>query len=233
MTAATLAGYRRRAAQRFAALGAVTTAVLLAFVLDIATGPSRLAIDDVAASLTGRVIDPITDAIVWSLRLPMALMAVVVGFALGISGAVMQTVLNNPLASPYTLGISAAAGLGAALVIVLGASLPVEANLAIPLNAFLFAGLACGAVYMIGRAAGMTPETMVLAGIAVLFFFPSVAIASAVLGDAGGAAGYRLLVIRQPSEGHLVQCPCGCSCASAGFSNPAVRCLAPDCVEAW
>jgi iron complex transport system permease protein len=94
-----------------------------------------------------------------------------VGFALGTSGAVMQTVLDNPLASPYTLGISAAAGFGAALVLSFEAALPAPSVLAVPASAFLFSALACLAVFLIGRAAGMTPETMVLAGIAILFLF--------------------------------------------------------------
>jgi len=115
--------------------------------------------------------DPTAAAIVWSLRLPMATMAVAVGAALGLSGAVMQTILNNPLASCYTLGISAAAGFGAALVIALGFGVPLAQHLAIPLSAFLFAALASAAVLAIGRSGGMTPETMVLAGIALLFLF--------------------------------------------------------------
>lgn len=58
----------------------------------------------------------------WSIRLPMTLTAVVVGASLGLAGLLMQTVLANPLASPYTLGISAAAGFGAALSIITGFS---------------------------------------------------------------------------------------------------------------
>lgn len=61
-----------------------------------------------------------TRVIVWEIRLPYALMAVVVGMSLGLAGAEMQTILNNPLASPFTLGVSNAASFGAALAIVLG-----------------------------------------------------------------------------------------------------------------
>ena len=58
--------------------------------------------------------------IVWDVRLPQALMAIAVGAALSLAGAEMQTILDNPLASPFTLGVSSAASLGAALALVLG-----------------------------------------------------------------------------------------------------------------
>jgi iron complex transport system permease protein len=98
-------------------------------------------------------------------------MAVLVGAALGLTGAVMQTILNNPLASSYTLGVSAGAGFGAALVIVVGTALPLSEAQAIPLSAFLFAALACAAVWLLGGLRGATPETLVLAGIALMFLF--------------------------------------------------------------
>jgi iron complex transport system permease protein len=90
---------------------------------------------------------------------------------LGVSGAVMQTILNNPLASSYTLGISAGAGFGAALAILVGASLPFPEAWAIPLAAFAFAGVACALVGSVGRMRDATPELLVLAGIACLFLF--------------------------------------------------------------
>ena len=171
MSVIALAAYERRVARRAGALAAVAGVLGLAFLIDVATGPALLPVGDVVAALFGYAPDPMTDTIVWTLRLPMALMAVAVGWALGTSGVVMQTILNNPLASSYTLGISAAAGFGAALVILFGTHLPVAAAVAVPLNAFVFSVLACATVYLIGRRIGMTPESMVLAGIALLFLF--------------------------------------------------------------
>ena len=147
--------------------------VLLAcsFSANLATGPAMLPIPAVIRSLLGSGSDPMLDAIVRSLRLPIALMAAVVGAALGLSGAVMQTVLNNALATSYTLGISAGAGFGAALAILVGAALPFPEAWAVPIAAFLFAGIACAAVAGVGRMRGATPELLVLAGIACLFLF--------------------------------------------------------------
>ena len=132
-----------------------------------------LPIPSVLRVLSGLSDDTMLRAIVLTLRLPIALMAIAVGAALGVSGAVMQTILHNPLASSYTLGISAGAGFGAALVITIGAALPLPEAWAIPIAAFAFAGLACALVASVGRMRGATPELLVLAGIACLFLFQS------------------------------------------------------------
>lgn len=162
----------RRARLRRARVAAITCfALLLGVLLDAATGPAFIPVRDVASAVLGHARDPSVEAIVWSIRLPVALMALMVGAALGLSGAIMQTILNNPLASSYTLGISAGAGFGAALVIVLGASLPVPESYAIAVNSMLFAGVACAGVYWIGGARTATAEGLVLAGIALLFLF--------------------------------------------------------------
>lgn len=172
MSGATLAW--RRAALRRATVSALALAALaLSFAADLATGPALLPLADVLAVLGGVSEDRMLNAIVLQLRLPIAVMAAMVGAALGLSGAVMQTILNNPLASSYTLGISAAAGFGAALAILVGAALPVPEQYAIPVAAFVFAGLACAMVAGVGRLRGATPELLVLAGIACLFLFQS------------------------------------------------------------
>jgi iron complex transport system permease protein len=157
----------RRVLVSIAALGLLA----VSFAADLATGPAMLPIGDVLRSLAGHAKDPMLDAIVHRLRLPIGLMAIVVGATLGVSGAVMQTILNNPLASSYTLGISAGAGFGAALAILAGAALPLPDAWAIPLAAFLFAGIACAMVGAVGRMRGATPELLVLAGIVCLFLF--------------------------------------------------------------
>ena len=163
--------WRRRNARRTAVTCGGALLLACSFALDLATGPALLPVSAVLRSLLRAGSDPMLDAIVRTLRLPIALMAAVVGAALGVSGAVMQTILNNPLASSYTLGISAGAGFGAALAILVGAQLPLPEAWAVPLAAFLFAGLACAVVAGVGRLRGATPELLVLAGIACLFLF--------------------------------------------------------------
>ncbi|WP_431282549.1 iron chelate uptake ABC transporter family permease subunit [Humitalea sp. 24SJ18S-53] len=144
------ADWARLAARRSLVLESGAGLLVLCLVVDVATGPAMLAPATVAAPLSGLSRDPMVDAIVWAIRLPVALMALLVGAALGLTGAVMQTILNNRLASSYTLGVSAGAGFGAALVIVFGAALPLAEAQAVPLAAFASAALACAGVWLLG-----------------------------------------------------------------------------------
>ncbi|MBL8589766.1 MAG: iron ABC transporter permease [Methylobacteriaceae bacterium] len=165
------AAYRARAARRLAGLGFAALGLAVAALLDMATGPAFLSPSAVARSVLRLAEDRTIDAIVWSIRLPIAAIAILVGATLGLTGAIMQTILANPLASSYTLGVSAGAGFGAALVIVMGAALPLPELYAVPIAAFVFAGLACAGVYGVGALRGATPEMLALAGIAMLFLF--------------------------------------------------------------
>lgn len=104
--------YQHILRHRLLMMGALALAILGSLLLDFTMGPSGLSL----SSLWQTLLDPAaadagTRVIVWDIRLPYALMAVVVGFALGLAGAEMQTILNNPLASPFTLGVSSAAAL--------------------------------------------------------------------------------------------------------------------------
>lgn len=165
------AAYRARAARRLAGLGLCGLALALAMTLDMATGPAFLSPAAVARSALRLADDRMVDAIVWSIRLPIAATAALAGASLGLTGAMMQTILANPLASSYTLGVSAGAGFGAALVIVIGAGLPIPEVYAAPGAALLFAGVACAGVYFVGATRGATPELLALAGVAMLFLF--------------------------------------------------------------
>ena len=144
---------------------------LVSVLFDVATGPSPLSVPDIVTGLLDRSALPRGQAVIlWDLRLPYAAMAVLVGAALGLAGAEMQTVLNNPLASPFTLGVSAAATLGASLVIVMDLSVPgIGATYLIPAGAFVFAVGSVMIIQMLARSFGATTDTVVLFGIAMLF----------------------------------------------------------------
>lgn len=165
--------YQNITARKYSYLFMFAAVCIVSVLVDVLVGPAWLAVSDVVKAIFGVVpVEPTTAVIVWTFRLPMALMAIVVGATLGIAGAEMQTILDNPLASPYTLGISAGAGFGAALAIVVGAGkLPMPEEYLVPINAFIFALLTCLLIYFIGRARAITAETMVLAGIGLLFLF--------------------------------------------------------------
>ena len=112
-------------------------------------------------------------AIVWDIRLPRVCAALLAGAGLGLAGAVMQGILRNPLASPFTLGISSAAGFGASLAIVLGWGLGNSGHYLIVSNAFIFAFAAFVLVFFLARLRGLSSETLILSGIAVMYLFSS------------------------------------------------------------
>ena len=113
--------------------------------------------------------------IVRNIQFPIGLAGIFCGAAFALAGVVMQTMLNNPLASPYTLGVSAGAGLGASLAMATGiSSLAIFGTYLIPGMAFIFAGLACAAIFLIARLKQFTADVLVLAGIGLVFFFQAV-----------------------------------------------------------
>ena len=114
--------------------------------------------------------------ILWTLRLPRALLAFIVGAAISVSGAVMQSVTRNPLASPYTLGVSSGASFGACLVIFYGVALPVATHYALPVMGFLFGlGTILLAVTVAQKLDGqMQNNTIILVGIVFSLFINAV-----------------------------------------------------------
>jgi len=148
-------------------------AILVSLVIDFIMGPSGLSLSTLWKTLfDAAAADPGTRVIVWDIRLPYALMAIAVGMSLGLAGAEMQTILNNPLASPFTLGVSSAAAFGAALAIVLGIGIPgVPDQWFISANAFIFALLAALMLDGITRWTRVASSGGVLFGIALVFTF--------------------------------------------------------------
>lgn len=165
--------YKRRSAKRIALVLGAAVVLLATVVVDVVTGPADLGFWRTMNVILRPAIATVQeDVIIWDLRLPVALMAVVVGAMLGVAGAEMQTILNNPLADPFTLGLSSAASFGAALAIVLGWSVvPGVGGLFVTVNAFVVAMLTSLALFGFTRLRGVTPEAMILVGIAMLFTF--------------------------------------------------------------
>ncbi len=110
------------------------------------------------------------EIVIWGLRLPRIIMGILAGIGLAIAGTTMQGVVRNPLASPYTLGIASAASFGATLAIILGAGF-ITGKYIIIVNAFVFALLSSFIIYGLSRYKSATPETMILAGIALMYLF--------------------------------------------------------------
>ncbi|MEL4180247.1 FecCD family ABC transporter permease [Roseateles sp. PN1] len=157
--------------RRLGLLLLLSLAIVASFVWDFTTGPAGLSparlLDLLLAPLDGTAGMDGDSVIVWDIRLPQALMAVLVGAALGLAGAEMQTVLDNPLASPFTLGLSEAAAFGAALALVLGAA----SAWVVAAAAFAFALLASLLLDQVASRLAMSAGGVVLFGIALVFSF--------------------------------------------------------------
>lgn len=167
------AAYRQATRKKLVMVASFTLLLLLSLAIDVASGPAGYSVFEVLKTLFAP--DSVSAGqriIIWNLRLPVALMAIITGMALAIAGAQMQTILNNPLASPFTLGLSAAAGFGAALAIVFGISIiPFAGILMVPINAFFFSMLTALLIFGVSRMRGGGVETVVLLGIALVFTF--------------------------------------------------------------
>ena len=124
----------------------------------------------------------LAETCVWDLRLPRIFLGILAGASLSVAGAAMQGILKNPLASPYTIGISAGAGFGASLAIIAGAGFVGGEYLVIG-NAFLFALLCSCIIIAFAGKRGATPETMILGGIAIQYIFSAATILLQYFGE--------------------------------------------------
>ncbi|WAJ29777.1 FecCD family ABC transporter permease [Antarcticirhabdus aurantiaca] len=157
-------------AARVLGLAAAALVLLLAaLVFGAAVGETRIPFDTVAKAVANRLwagghaLDPIDEGIVWNYRLSRAVVASACGAALAVSGAVLQSLLRNPLADPYLLGISAGASSGAVAVAILGLG---GGLLSLPLGALTGALLAFGLVSGLAVLAGRGLAAIILAGVA-------------------------------------------------------------------
>lgn len=148
----------------------------IAFALDVSYGESRVPVGTVARVIgshlpaMGGIIDGIDETdrtIVWNIRIPRALLALLVGALLAMAGAALQGLLLNPLADPYTVGVSSGAALGAGVATILGLG-TIIGGYGVPIVAFVFAMGAMFVVYALARSAGrVSIHSFLLAGIVV------------------------------------------------------------------
>lgn len=159
----------------FLVSGLLLAAIVLIF--SVGMGPVSISPLDVLKTLSGDTVSRQFDMIIWNIRLPQALTAIVAGIGLAVSGAVMQAILRNPLGSPFTLGISHAAAFGAAFsVMILGmgtmtsstvGAVSIDSPYLTTVTAFAFSLIATVIIIAISRLRMATPETMVLTGVAL------------------------------------------------------------------
>ncbi|MFD6949632.1 iron ABC transporter permease [Nocardiopsis sp. TSRI0078] len=152
--------------------GLAVLAVSVSVVVTI--GPADITPAEVWRSVASRLgfgespLPPLREGIVWNLRMPRTLLAAVCGAGLALCGAVMQSLLRNPLADPFVLGVSSGASTGAVAVMVLGWGAG-----AVSLSAGAFAGalLSFGMVMLLSHSLGGSMDRVVLSGVAAMQLF--------------------------------------------------------------
>ncbi|MGW0860354.1 FecCD family ABC transporter permease [Streptomyces sp. NPDC002690] len=151
------------------------TVLLLASVaVAVTIGPARISVADVWSvvaahlGLGGTELSPIRDGIVWDLRMPRTLLAAVCGAGLAVCGTVMQSLLRNPLADPFVLGVSSGASTGAVVVVVLGVG---GGAVSLSAGAFVGALASFALVLLLSHTLGGTTDRVVLSGVAVMQLF--------------------------------------------------------------
>ncbi len=155
--------------------------IILCSVWAVSVGPIHIGVKDIIKSIFGKAAGSESSLVIINMRLPAIVAAIVAGFGLAISGAVMQIVLRNPLGSPFTLGISQGAAFGAAVSIVfLGAGViqsnfgdaVVVNNLTVTtMGSFLGALAWTITIVMLAKWRDLSPEAVILAGIAMSSLF--------------------------------------------------------------
>ena len=153
--------------------------LLLIILISINIGPYEVSPKEIIQIIfDGLTRRPRTDnafLVIWRMRLPRILMAMLTGFGLAVCGSTMQNVLDNPMASPFTLGISSGASFGAALAILLQIYF-IQGPYFIVFNAFIFALITSIIVFTISSRYNASPETMILTGIGLSFLFSALTI---------------------------------------------------------
>lgn len=164
--------HRALARKRWLIIGGLIAIAVIAFMVSTVVGPIDIEIPQIIHGIFDpTVLSETQRTVLWKLRLPMSVMAALIGIALSAAGAQMQTILNNPLAEPFTLGISAAAALGGAAAIVLGWTFIPLPQLNLAFIAWVSAIAATSLIVFFSVMRGANAETMILLGIGLVFMF--------------------------------------------------------------
>ena len=111
------------------------------------------------------------DRYIWKYAIPKILAAIIAGCGLAAAGSLMQSVMNNPLADPYSTGISSGACLGAVSAIIIGITFATDGGFGIVVNAFIGAMVPAVIIIIIAKKIRLTPATLILAGTALSYLF--------------------------------------------------------------
>ncbi len=210
--------YRESLRRRYYFIAAISVILLITMYFALVSGSADIGIQSIINLLTGKAT-PLTSQIILQIRMPRIAGAILGGVALAVSGAVIQSLLRNPLASPFTLGITGASAFGAAFaIIVLGAGSSYAGSNDVSVitqphlvtgSAFLWSLGSVAVILLLSKYRGATPEIIILCGIiisslfaagisAMQYFADNVQLASIVFwtfGDLGRASWNDTLIL--------------------------------------
>ena len=165
---------------------------LIALGVDIGLGPYSIDFIKVYEEIINRFFDwggtlDLEGKIVWELRMPRVLTALLAGLGLAMAGSAMQSMMKNPLADPYTTGISSGAALGATLSITLGIAL-IPGNFGTVANAFVFALIPAAFIILMSIYRKPSPAMIILSGISLMYIFNAIQSYLMIIADPNAAS---------------------------------------------
>ena len=169
--------YKASGYRRILALIIFIFLLIIAFGVALGIGPYQISIGRVYDCIFYRFthwdegIQTLDMRIIWEQRMPIILTAVIAGIGLGGAGAAMQSMMKNPLADPYTTGISSGAAFGADIAILLGITI---GGYGIVANAFIFALIPAAIIIVLSTVKRTSPATMILAGLSIMYIFNAI-----------------------------------------------------------
>lgn len=173
--------YKSLINRRIALMATLTLALTVIATLSVTIGSLEISFAEILKAIFSDSAAGISTYTVWNIRLPRTIGAVIAGAGLGISGAAMQNILKNPLASPFTIGVSHGAAFGAAFaIIVLGAgqsylagneAVSINSPFIVMLSAFTGSMISVLCILGLSMLRNITAESVILAGVALSAFF--------------------------------------------------------------
>jgi iron complex transport system permease protein len=177
------ADYRRSILRNIAFIVILTLSTFIVMCFACSLGPRAIPVERIPSIIWNHLSGVIyshgssewwDDTVIWNTRMPRIVTAVIGGGSLAICGAAMQSIFNNPMASPYTTGISSGACFGIVVAIVSGLSLGSALGLyGITANAFICGMIPVIVILVVAKINNMSPVTLILTGVAVSYFFGS------------------------------------------------------------
>jgi len=170
--------YKKRNAFNYSVIILLLLLIVVSLIIAVSLGASGVSfIKALKIIFSGGAVEGqgLAGRIVLSIRLPRAVAAICAGIALASAGLLMQGIFQNPLVSPYTLGVSNGAAFGASIAIVMrgaiAARYPAIAEYALPFFAFVFSSLSMLIVYLVSKVKKHDTKTLILAGVAIGYLF--------------------------------------------------------------